>query len=196
MNANWPRQNQRTGRFANTTSTSPSGAGVIAGRRAKRYRECLFCLREGLAARAPAVVTIDRTAQTRICRDPGIRHHLSQVGDTHARDHADERLPVLLRLPRLRGVAAPQSRRLLRVLFLRQHSMSADPRGSGRPGLLRLMVQSRNNHRNTAAAARAPTICAPMKAGAEVGAMPAKVLLRARASVTAGLAKEVEAVNQ
>jgi hypothetical protein len=35
-----------------------------------------------------------------------------------------------------------------------------------------------------------------MKAGAEDGAMPAKVLLKARAIVTAGLAKEVEAVNQ
>lgn len=42
----------------------------------------------------------------------------------------------------------------------------------------------------------APTNCAATKAGAEDGAMPAKVLLAARAKVTAGLAKDVEAVNQ
>jgi hypothetical protein len=35
-----------------------------------------------------------------------------------------------------------------------------------------------------------------MKAGAEDGAIPANVLLRERAIVTAGLAKEVDAVNQ
>ena len=35
-----------------------------------------------------------------------------------------------------------------------------------------------------------------MKAGALAGAMPAKVSLSERATVTAGLAKEVEAVNQ
>ena len=35
-----------------------------------------------------------------------------------------------------------------------------------------------------------------MNAGASAGRMPAKVSLAARASVTAGLAKDVEAVNQ
>jgi hypothetical protein len=35
-----------------------------------------------------------------------------------------------------------------------------------------------------------------MKAGAPAGAIPAKVLERARAIVTAGLANEVDAVNQ
>lgn len=35
-----------------------------------------------------------------------------------------------------------------------------------------------------------------MKAGAEEGEIPANVLVKLRASVTAGLAKEVEAVNQ
>jgi len=34
------------------------------------------------------------------------------------------------------------------------------------------------------------------KPGTELGAIPAKVSLRARARVTAGLANEVEAVNQ
>jgi hypothetical protein len=37
---------------------------------------------------------------------------------------------------------------------------------------------------------------ATMKAGAEAGAMPAKVLDRVRAMVTAGFANDVEAVNQ
>src|SRR4051812_24573739 len=35
-----------------------------------------------------------------------------------------------------------------------------------------------------------------MKPGASLGRIPAKVLVRLRASVTAGLAKEVDAVNQ
>ncbi len=38
--------------------------------------------------------------------------------------------------------------------------------------------------------------CARMKAGASVGLIPAKLSVRVRARVTAGLAKEVEAVNQ
>ena len=43
---------------------------------------------------------------------------------------------------------------------------------------------------------RAPAICAAMNAGTDVGAIPAKVSLSDRAMVTAGLAKDVEAVNQ
>jgi hypothetical protein len=35
-----------------------------------------------------------------------------------------------------------------------------------------------------------------MKAGALIGAIPAKVSLKVRAIVTAGLAKDVDAVNQ
>jgi hypothetical protein len=45
-------------------------------------------------------------------------------------------------------------------------------------------------------AASVPASCAAMNKGAETGAMPAKVSDRQRAIVTAGLAKEVEAVNQ
>jgi hypothetical protein len=41
-----------------------------------------------------------------------------------------------------------------------------------------------------------PTIWAPMKAGAEDGAMPAKVSENIRPIVMAGLAKLVEEVNQ
>jgi len=47
-----------------------------------------------------------------------------------------------------------------------------------------------------ARAAAAPSSCATMKAGASEGRMPANVSLAARARVTAGLANDVEAVNQ
>ena len=47
-----------------------------------------------------------------------------------------------------------------------------------------------------AAADAAPAIWATMKAGAEDGAIPANVSLSDRATVTAGFANEVEAVNQ
>src|SRR5689334_17167841 len=53
-----------------------------------------------------------------------------------------------------------------------------------------------SNHRNKAAATIAPHICAAMKLGASMGLMPAKVSLTERASVTAGFANDVEAVNQ
>ena len=42
----------------------------------------------------------------------------------------------------------------------------------------------------------APTTCAPMKAGTSAGPIPEKLSVNDRAIVTAGLAKEVEAVNQ
>ena len=42
----------------------------------------------------------------------------------------------------------------------------------------------------------APTIWAAMKPGAEAGAMPAKVSVNILPMVTAGLANEVELVNQ
>ena len=48
----------------------------------------------------------------------------------------------------------------------------------------------------TASAASMPTTWAEMKAGTPAGAIPAKVFDRARAIVTAGLAKDVDAVNQ
>ena len=53
-----------------------------------------------------------------------------------------------------------------------------------------------NSQPNTTAPANAPSSSATMKPGASAGAMPANVLLRLRAMVTAGLANEVEAVNQ
>ena len=46
------------------------------------------------------------------------------------------------------------------------------------------------------AEAAAPTTCMRTNAGTEAGAMPAKVSENVRASVTAGLAKLVELVNQ
>src|SRR5208282_729330 len=44
--------------------------------------------------------------------------------------------------------------------------------------------------------AAAPKICATTKPGTSLGRIPANVSLAARASVTAGLANEVEEVNQ
>jgi SAM-dependent methyltransferase len=49
---------------------------------------------------------------------------------------------------------------------------------------------------NSSKAASAPASCAAMKSGTEEGAMPAKLSDRLRATVTAGLAKDVDAVNQ
>jgi hypothetical protein len=51
-------------------------------------------------------------------------------------------------------------------------------------------------NRTTAQAIRAPTIWATMNGRTETGAMPAKVLDRVRAIVTAGLAKLVEEVKK
>ena len=53
-----------------------------------------------------------------------------------------------------------------------------------------------HSQRATGRAASAPRNCAAMKAGAPDGAMPANVSVSDRASVTAGLANDVEAVNQ
>jgi hypothetical protein len=44
-----------------------------------------------------------------------------------ARDHADRRLPVFLRVHSLSQAAAAEGRRLLRVLLLRIEPLSADP---------------------------------------------------------------------
>src|SRR5262249_33120310 len=46
------------------------------------------------------------------------------------------------------------------------------------------------SHRNSAVAAPAPISCATMKPGTSAGLMPEKVSVAARASVTAGFAKE------
>src|ERR1700730_8370785 len=52
------------------------------------------------------------------------------------------------------------------------------------------------SHRNKAVAPAAPRSCAVMKPGTSVGRIPAKVSLADRASVTAGLANDVDEVNQ
>ena len=52
------------------------------------------------------------------------------------------------------------------------------------------------SQRQPAAAASAATDCTTTKAGASPGAIPAKVAVRLRATVTAGLAKLVEAADQ
>src|SRR5437868_957048 len=52
------------------------------------------------------------------------------------------------------------------------------------------------NHRKKAVAATAPKTCAAMKPGTSSGRIPANVSVAARARVTAGLANDVDAVNQ
>jgi len=52
------------------------------------------------------------------------------------------------------------------------------------------------SQRKRAVADAAPMSCATMNAGASDGRIPAKVSVADRASVTAGLANDVEAVNQ
>ena len=52
------------------------------------------------------------------------------------------------------------------------------------------------SQRNKSVAASAPSNCTAMKPGVSMGRMPVKVSLIERARVTAGFAKEVEAVNQ
>ena len=51
-------------------------------------------------------------------------------------------------------------------------------------------------HREKTNAQRAPAICAAMKGATSAGPMPANVFESARATVTAGLANEVDEVNQ
>jgi poly(A) polymerase Pap1 len=53
-----------------------------------------------------------------------------------------------------------------------------------------------SSHCISAIAPRAPRTCATTNIGTLAGAIPAKVFVSARAIVTAGLANEVEAVNQ
>ena len=53
-----------------------------------------------------------------------------------------------------------------------------------------------NRYDAASAPSVAPISCATMKAGTCAIAMPAKLVVKPRASVTAGLAKEVDAVNQ
>ncbi len=69
----------------------------------------------------------------------------------------------------------------------------AAERGGG-SGIDRLAGAS--SQPSSAVAATAPTIWAAMKPGACAGWMPENVSVKARATVTAGLANEVEAVNQ
>ena len=62
--------------------------------------------------------------------------------------------------------------------------------------LLRHFGQGGMSRRNKRVAAAAPKSWATTKPGTSAGRMPAKVSGAERASVTAGLANEVEAVNQ
>src|SRR6516165_9786468 len=69
-------------------------------------------------------------------------------------------------------------------------------RGSRHRVKVGALPSSRNNHRARITAANAPTSCAKINPGTLPGAIPANVSDSERAMVTAGLAKEVDAVNQ
>src|SRR5918999_4798806 len=57
-------------------------------------------------------------------------------------------------------------------------------------------LQLASSQRENAVPKAPPITCPPMKSGTLSGDIPAKVSVMARASVTAGLANEVEEVNQ
>jgi hypothetical protein len=65
-----------------------------------------------------------------------------------------------------------------------------------RPRLQITAGVGRNSQRPNSMAAIAPRISAAMNPSASAGRMPVKVDVNVRASVTAGLANDVEAVNQ
>src|SRR5258708_5245644 len=67
---------------------------------------------------------------------------------------------------------------------------------SGHVLLSRVGLAAGSSQRKARVAATAPASCAAMNPGVSTGRIPAKVSLAARASVTAGLANEVDAVNQ
>jgi len=62
--------------------------------------------------------------------------------------------------------------------------------------VLTLFLSADKSHDKVRIAANAPINCAAMNPGASAGRMPEKVLVIDRAMVTAGFAKDVEAVNQ
>ena len=62
--------------------------------------------------------------------------------------------------------------------------------------MLVLPIFPGTSHPNSSAAESAPSSCAARNTGTSTGRMPAKVPVIARANVTAGLANDVDAVNQ
>lgn len=101
----------------------------------------------------------------------------------------------LVRVPR----TAPRSG-LARERVFRPDSAGREGRRRGSPPRARNAWASQRGfvaqiHRARNVARAAPVNCARMKAMTPAGAIPAKVSESARARVTAGLAKDVEAVN-
>jgi len=64
-----------------------------------------------------------------IATETGLRTDLPALRTAQHGRHADPGLPVLLRLPGLRRDPEPESRRLLRVLFLWNDAMPANAAG-------------------------------------------------------------------
>ena len=72
-------------------------------------------------------------------RSSRLRADLPRLWHCQDRNHADERLPVLLRMHRLPDLAQAQAGRLLRVLLLRVGALPAGPAGQERRLLPRLV---------------------------------------------------------
>jgi hypothetical protein len=86
--------------------------------------------------------------------DSRIRHHLPALRNREVGDHADRCLPVFLSLHQLRRDAQAETRRLLRVLFLRLGSLPTGPdRAFGRDGRRvlrqRIVIMTRNTVRSS-----------------------------------------------
>ena len=87
------------------------------------------------------------------------------------------------------------NRDLRRCQLLRQHQALSLPPSRGTTTFSAHLSKSRTNHRNNQVATSAPADWATRNKGASAGRIPAKVLERHRAIVTAGFANEVEAVT-
>jgi hypothetical protein len=81
------------------------------------------------------------------------------------------------------------------VLYLLAGRVAKSP-GETVPATVALAGGAGYSQQKTAVAAAAPISCAAIKPGASAGRIPANVLVALRARVTAGLANEVDDVNQ
>ena len=98
---------------------------------------------------------------------------------------------------RCRGTSALQIRscRCSKTVAAQWLQLFASARSRSHQGF-QVVVLSGNIQRNSPTARAAPITCASMNAGTSPGRIPAKVSVKERASVTAGLANEVDDVNQ
>jgi len=111
----------RSFHLASSRSRVHARSGVWQSRQHRPSNGYTGCRKRPGRARLPVCV--------RQRHDLGVDDHLPEVRHREERDHADRCLPVLLRLLGLRRAFATKSGRLLRVLLLRFHAVSAHPGG-------------------------------------------------------------------